>query len=233
MQNASAASRLRQIAAELRMLPDVLGEPYGYLEVMRRGAELVREAFGAGAFRAGSPLAELGIEIRHYVRLRNDRENIAVREGQKPEWRPHVWFAAVRLSSGGAINHCGDEEICTAVGPVADAMDREAEILAGKTRGTTAEDKLQEAREHPPSNSQSAEKPPKAAGANGTAESQAPGEWSEVRSRREWASKWRISKEKLDDMKNPGRPGFCLRFKKVARKFAFNLDDIRRAGLQP
>jgi hypothetical protein len=57
--------RLWQIAAETRLLPKVLGDMYRHREVMSRGAELVLEAYKAGAFRGDSPLAELGLRIRH------------------------------------------------------------------------------------------------------------------------------------------------------------------------
>ena len=107
--------------------PRGLGVTYGHLEVMRRGAEMVVEVFDTVVFRGDSPLVELGLEVSHFINLRNDPENIAVQEGTEPEWRPHVWYAAVRRIAPQVFETYNDVEICTAVVPVADAIDSEAD----------------------------------------------------------------------------------------------------------
>jgi hypothetical protein len=131
------SNRLREIAAEIRLLPQVLGDMYGHREVMSRGAELLLEAYKAGAFRGGSPLAELGLRIRHYRTLHTNPENIAVQMGKKPEWRPHVWYDAVHSIVPEVFDQ-GDEEICLACGPIADAIEREAAWRETKPSQRTA-----------------------------------------------------------------------------------------------
>jgi hypothetical protein len=45
--------------------------------------------------------------------------------GKEPEWRPHVWYDVVHSIVPEVFDQ-GDEEICLACGPVADAIEREA-----------------------------------------------------------------------------------------------------------